>query len=101
MSDKHNNLMAMRVNYWNDTDSSHVKSEKNFLQQMLNEHEVFQHATLDDAKYLFFSLPSIIIVKGYASGFSDDGVKVLIDQFIISNKGLLSSRAELKIAYKI
>ena len=91
MSYKHNNLMAMRVNYWNDTDSSHVKSEKNFLQQMLNEH----------ARYFFFSLPSIIIVKGYASGFSDDGVKVLIDQFIISNKGLLSSRAELKIAYKI
>lgn len=101
MSYKHNNLMAMRVNYWNDASSHHVQSEKSFFQHILNEHQVFQSPTLDDAKYLFFALPSIIIVKGYASSFSDEKVKLLIDQFVISNKTALMSRTEMKITYKI
>ncbi len=56
MSYKHNNLMAMRQNYWNDQASSQVQQEKVFLQSTLMQHGVFTDATLDDAKYLFFWL---------------------------------------------
>lgn len=101
MSYKHNNLMAMRQNYWNDTDSTQVTQEKNQLQQLLIEQGVFEHATLEDAKYFFFSLPSIIIVKGYALGFSDHSVKEMITRFILDNKMLLKQRSKLKIAYRM
>lgn len=91
--------MAMRLNYWNEAHSEKVAHEKNFLQRILAENHIFQPATLDDAKYLFFSLPSIIIVKGYAVGFSDESVKIMIEQFILKNKSSLISRSGLKIEY--
>ncbi len=31
MSYKHNNLMAMRERYWNDTENNHVDTEKAFF----------------------------------------------------------------------
>lgn len=101
MSYKHNNLMAMRQNYWNDTDSSQVNLEKTELTKMLTEYGIFEHPSLEDTKYFFFSLPSIIIVKGYALGFSHDSVKEMITQFIEQNKMLLKQRSELKIAYRM
>lgn len=64
MSYKHNNLMAMRQSYWNDNHSDAVLIEKQFFQKILIENGIFENASLDDAKYLFFSLPSVIIVKG-------------------------------------
>ena len=101
MSYKHNNLMAMRQNYWNDTHSAQVDLEKIELKKILSEYGVFDQPSLDDAKYFFFSLPSIIIVKGYALGFADKSVKEMIIQFIEQNKKPLKQRAELKIAYRI
>ena len=62
MSYKHNNLMAMRHNYWDDESSPTVQEEKIFLRNTLIEEGIFKNATLDDTKYFFFTLPSIIIV---------------------------------------
>lgn len=101
MSYKHNNLMAMRQNYWNDNTSLKVTAEKNFFQQLLIEHNVFTEASLEDAKYFFFTLPSIIIVKGYACGFEDQSVKQLLEQHIDRNKDVLISKSELQIEYQM
>lgn len=100
MSYKHNNLMAMRQNFWNDH-STQVLQEKLYLQNILIEQGVFQDATLDDAKYLFFHLPSIIIVKGYALGFKHEVVKNLIHQHIQTNLQQLQQRSSLKIQYQM
>lgn len=93
--------MAMRHNYWDDSSSDHVQVEKQFFQQLLAETGVFESATLDDAQYFFFGLPSIIIVKGYSLGFLDPSVRSMIMQFIQNNKALLMSRSELKIQYRM
>ena len=95
MSYKHNNLMAMRLRYWNDVETDSVQLEKQFLQQILIEHEVFQAPTLDDVKYFFFSLPSIIIVKGYAVGFTNIDIKNMISQYIHENKSSLMKHVKL------
>ena len=55
----------MRQSWWNDESNPSVKIEKQFFQNTLNELGVYEAASLDDVKYFFFSLPSIIIVKGY------------------------------------
>jgi hypothetical protein len=101
MSYKHNNLMAMRHNYWNDQSSPQVMNEKQFIQDTLTEFGIFQPATVDDAKYFFFSMPSIIIVKGYSLGFSNESVKKMIIDFIQKNKPQLCARTELKIQYRM
>lgn len=101
MSYKHNNLMAMRQNYWNDSDSTQVINEKQFFQTLLADHDIFTAANLDDAKYFFFSLPSIIIVKGYALGFSNSSVKKMLEQFIVQHKTDLQQRISFKIAYRM
>jgi hypothetical protein len=98
MSYKHNNLMAMRQNFWND-ESSTIQSEKLFLLQQLSEQQVFNQPTLDDAKYLFFSLPSIVIVKGYAHGFSHISVQEMISTYIQTHKLQLSRKESLKIKF--
>ncbi|KGT48843.1 MULTISPECIES: hypothetical protein [Acinetobacter] len=101
MSYKHNNLMAMRTNYWNDEQSPHVQQEKAFLQDLLVQSGVFPQATPDDARYLFFCLPSIIIVRGYAVGFQHESVLGLIQKFIQTNIQQLQQRTELKIHYQM
>lgn len=101
MSYKHNNLMAMRKNYWDDEQSEQVQTEKQYFQQMLSEYQVFEQATLDDAKYVFFALPSIIIVKGYALGFMSTLVKTMILEFILTNKTQLSTRQVMKIQFRV
>lgn len=101
MSYKHNNLMAMRQNYWDDVQTPVVIQEKLFFQQLLVEKDIFQTATLDDAKHLFFSFPSIIIVKGYAHGFMHESVLCLIDQHIQTNKQLLQQKTAMKIKFTL
>ena len=101
MSYKHNNLMAMRTNYWNDTHNPDVLIEKEFLQITLSEQEIYAEPTLEDAKYLFFNLPSIIIVKGYALGFMNHKVKSMIHQFIEDHKVELQKKSEIKIKYRM
>ena len=101
MSYKHNNLMAMRQSYWNDNHSDAVLIEKQFCQQILIENGIFENASMDDAKYLFFCLPSVIIVKGYAHGFLHESVKTMILKFIQDNKTLLMKRAETKVQYRM
>lgn len=101
MSYKHNNLMAMRQSYWNDSISAQVMEEKKFFQQALEESGIFSTPTLDDAKHLFFSFPSIIIVKGYASGFTHDKVKDMIFQHILEHKTLLQQKTEVKVKFNI
>lgn len=101
MSYKHNNLMAMRENYWNSDDSIKVSQEKSALQQTLQELGIFEQASIDDAKYVFFGLPSIIIVKGYALGFMHDQVQQLIIQHIQTNRQQLQQRSPLKIQYQM
>ena len=54
MSYKHNNLMAMRTNYWNDTQNPDVLIVKEFLQITLSEQNIYAEPSLADAKYLFF-----------------------------------------------
>jgi len=93
--------MAIRKNYWNDTLSSSVKDEKKFLQELLNEFNIYTDASVDDAKYLFFILPSIIIVKGYSTGFQDPIVKEMILTFILKNKESLQSKSLSKIQYHL
>lgn len=91
----------MRQNYWNDVLSPTVVSEKHYFQQTLTEHGVFESASIEDAKYFFFSLPSIIIVKGYALGFMDSAVKIMIAKYIHDNKQTLMHRQEIKIQFRM
>lgn len=101
MSYKHNDLLAMRQSYWGDEHSERVKNEKQYFQQILNECHIFTEANLEDAKYFFFSLPSIIIVKGYALGFTHSLVKNMILDFITAHKVELSQRQIMKIKFRI
>ncbi|WP_038344171.1 hypothetical protein [Acinetobacter sp. A47] len=101
MSYKHNNLMAMRQNYWDDEHSSTVQTEKQFLQNLLVEEGVFKEASLEDTKYFFFTLPSIIIVKAYALGFHHSEVRRMLVKHIHTHKPALMKRAALKIQFKI
>ena len=87
--------------YWDDVQSHNVQQEKAFLQDMLIQQGVFQQATLEDARYLFFSLPSIVIVKGYALGFQHESVITLIQQHIQTNIQQLQQRTELKIQFQM
>ena len=91
----------MRENYWNDVDSGHVKAEKQYFCDALNSHGVFEDASLEDAKYFFFTLPSIIIVKGYAVGFMHKTVQTMINQHIISNINQLKMRETVKIQFRL
>ncbi|AMM29453.1 hypothetical protein KWF55_02390 [Acinetobacter pittii] len=100
MSYKHNNLMAMRHRFW-DESSDYVLNEKQFLQQTLIEQGIFNNATLEDVKYFFYTLPSIIIVKAHALGFMHDSVKQMLLQHIQSNRLHLMQKSELKIQFKM
>ncbi|EPL1430363.1 hypothetical protein K3T19_001475 [Acinetobacter baumannii] len=100
MSYKHNNLMAMRHRFW-DESSDHVLNEKHFLQQTLIEQGIFNNATFDDVKYFFYTLPSIVIVKAHALGFMHDSVKQMVIQHIQANRMHLMQKAELKIQFKM
>lgn len=101
MSYKHNNLMAMRQNYWNDTASNQVGVEKRFFQQLLQQCDIFTTPSENDAKYLFFSLPSIVIVKGYALGFMHDSVQSMIIDYIQNNKVILQQKTHVKIQFRM
>ncbi|WP_407409517.1 hypothetical protein [Acinetobacter sp.] len=99
MSYKHNNLMAMREQYWQDQ-SAHVLTEKAALQQLLSTLEVMPQPSLEDAKYVFFHLPSAIILQGYALGFSHPKVTSLISAFIETHKPQLRVQQGLKIRFR-
>ncbi|WOE32112.1 MULTISPECIES: hypothetical protein [unclassified Acinetobacter] len=101
MSYKHNNLMAMRQRYWEDIRSPEVKHEKQLLQYLLNDLNIYANPSLDDAKYLFFSLPSIIIIKGYAMGFRHQLVQDMILQFIQHNRVILQQKGIIKTQYRM
>ena len=100
MSYKHNNLMAMRQNYWDD-ESSTIQAEKQFLRDTLIEESIFKDATLDDTRYFFFTLPSIIIVKAHALGFDHSHVKCMLIKHIHTNRAALMRKSSLKIQFKI
>ena len=101
MSYKHNNLMAMRHNYWDDESSPTVQEEKIFLRNTLIEEGIFKNATLDDTRYFFFTLPSIIIVKAHALGFHHSHVKRMLIKHIHTNRAALMRKSSLKIQFKI
>lgn len=101
MSYKHNNLLAMRESWWNDETSAMVQLEKSFLQRTLIDQAIYPIATLEDVRYFFFTLPSIIIVKGYALGFSHPLVKEMILQHIETNHQMLMHRADVKIQFRM
>lgn len=101
MSYKHNNLMALRNNFWNDEQSERIQTEKQFLTRFLTEQQIFTQATLDDARYFFYSLPSIIIVKAYSLGFLHDTVIGMMQQFIELNREPIRSRQIIKIQYHL
>ena len=101
MSYKHNNLMAMRQSYWDDAQSQTVQSEKKYFQQMLVDLDIFPQATIENARALFFSLPSIVIVKGYASGFTHTEVHNLIKQHIEAHKLELQQNSSVKIKFNL
>ncbi|MFM6906907.1 MAG: hypothetical protein ACKOXD_08030 [Acinetobacter sp.] len=101
MSYTHNNLMAMRQNYWDDESSSTVQAEKQFLRNTLIEEGIFKDATLDDTKYFFFTLPSIIIVKAHALGFDHSHVKHMVIAHIDTHRVALMRKATLKIQFRI
>lgn len=91
----------MRENYWNDTNSVQVQREKKFFQQTLLKQAIHSSPSEDDAKYLFFSLPSIVIVKGYALGFQHDTVQAMIFKYIQDNKKLLQQKGDIKIQFRM
>ena len=101
MSYKHNNLMAMRQTWWDDESCAIVKNEKNFFQRILIEKGIFNSPNVEDVKYFFFSLPSIIIVKGYAVGFTDPSVEALIQSHIETNKQSLKQKQQIKIQFRM
>lgn len=100
MSYKHNNLMAMRQSWWDDSTSLSI-TEKQFFKQTLIDQGVYKAPTLEDVKFFFFSLPSIIIVKGYALGFTNENVLDMITQYIVLNKESLSNKIETKIQFRM
>ena len=89
----------MRHQYWNDAISTTVQQEKQYLRQLLIDQHIFPDASLDDAQYLFFSLPSAIILKGYAQGFCNNLVHGMICQYIQTNQQQLKQRSPLKIQF--
>ena len=101
MSYKHNNLMAMRQNYWDDAHTPRVHDEKVFFQRLLNDLGIFENASLDDAKSLFFSLPSIILIKGYAKGFTEPSIQQLITQHIELHRHELQQKFDVKIKFRV
>lgn len=100
MSYKHNDLMAMRHNYWQDQ-TDVVQAEKVFFQHFLTEHQIYDLASMSDAEYFFFSLPSQIIIKGYASGFQHPNVLSLLIDYVEKNREALSQRLPLKVQYRL
>lgn len=101
MSYKHNNLMAMRQNYWDDALTPRVKAEKVFFQQLLIDMRIFEDASLEDAKSLFFSLPSIILIKGYAKGFNTPPIQALIEKHIEMHRAELQQKFDVKIKFRV
>lgn len=89
----------MRQSWWDDEVNSSVKVEKQFFQLTLTEQGIYDDVTVDDVKYFFFSLPSIIIVKGYALGFTNQQVKNMISQHIQTNRQMLKDRENIKIQF--
>ncbi len=100
VSYKHNNLMAMRKHYWNDT-SVKVQQEKQALWQLLQQQQLFATLHEDDVKYFFFTLPSEVIVKGYAHGFTHISVQNMITTYIQNHKVQLSNKEALKIKFHL
>lgn len=99
MSYKHNNLLAMRERYWQNHSNEKITQEKQSLILLLQEHDIFAHANADDAKYLFFSLSSDVILQGYAHGFCHPTVQVLIIQHILRHKTALMQRQPIKVRF--
>ena len=91
--------MAMREQYWQDQ-SAQVLTEKAALQQLLQQHAVFQRPTLDDTKYVFFQLPSQIIIQGYALGFMHEKVQGLVVDFLLTQKAQLMQKLAFKVAFR-
>jgi len=60
MSYKHNNLMAMRHRFW-DESSDYVLNEKQFLQQTLIEQGIFNNATLEDVSIFSIPYPALLL----------------------------------------
>ncbi len=68
--------MAMRQNATGMTPKTIMSTlKKPISRSCCNNKGIHQCATLEDARYFFFSLPSIIIVKGYAHGFMHQPVQ--------------------------
>lgn len=101
MSYKHNNLLAMRQQYWSDEQSVQVQQEKAYFCSLLQALEIYPTATLEDAEYLFFNLPSSVIIKGYALGFQHTEVYELIVRFIQQYKTQLMQKSCVKIQFKM
>lgn len=93
--------MAMRQNYWDDTHTPRVHEEKVFFQRLLNDLGIFENASLEDAKSLFFSLPSIILIKGYAKGFTEPSIQQLITQHIELHRNELQQKFDVKIKFRV
>ncbi|MFT4021542.1 MAG: hypothetical protein QM666_08520 [Acinetobacter sp.] len=99
MSYKHNNLMAMRNQYWQDN-SLRAQQEKAQLKIFLSHTQLFEQVGESELKYFFYCLPSAIIMKGYALGFNHPKVIHVMKKYIIQNKSLLKCKAEIKIQYR-
>lgn len=100
MSYKHNDLMAMRQNYWQDQTDA-VQAEKVFFQRFLNEQQIYHVTSMSDVEYFFFSLPSQIIIKGYASGFQHPSILDLLIAYTEKNRDALSQHLPIKIQYRL
>ncbi len=101
MSYLHNNLWAMRQNYWQDQHNPKVQQEKVFLLQLLTEQQIYSSPNMDDVQYLFFSLPSLIIVQGYALGFQHPKVVSLIIGHLQRHKPQLQQRITIKASWRM
>ena len=93
--------MAIRNKFWNEDPSIRVVSEKQFLRDFLTQHQIFENTSLEDVKYFFYCLPSIIIVKAYGLGFLHESVITLMQQFVQQHHEQLSSRADFQIKFNL
>ncbi|MEB3753857.1 hypothetical protein [Acinetobacter sp. MD2(2019)] len=99
MSYKHNNLMAMRLRYWQENSAS-VQQDKQDLKKFLIAQQLFADVSEQDLHYFFFSLPSQIIIKAHALGFSHHHVVQMMQSYVADHQIQLKNKQSMKIKYR-
>ncbi|MEB3766577.1 hypothetical protein [Acinetobacter sp. MD2] len=100
MSYKHNNLMAMRLRYWQEASIS-VQNNKQSLKVFLEQQQLFSQVSEDELEYFFFSLPSHVVMRAHSLGFDHHQVMAMMTTHIATHRQQLSCRKDIKIKYRL